>query len=399
LRQSGRGAWLAALVAGATPGLGAEPARATTSINQFNAALYKTEAGADTNLVYSPFSVSTVLAMAYAGANGNTASQIGAVLHLLGNREAIHADWHGLLGKLEIPPGQGEDRLAVANALWPQSDAPILASYLTIVHDRYGAEARTVDYRRKTEEARSEINQWVADQTAQKITDLLKPGTLTSDTRLVLTNAIYFKGTWATPFRAPETALAPFTLLSGKTADRPMMRLTATQGYFENDQLQVLELAYRDKRLSMVIVLPRQKDGLRSLEPLLTAENLTAWTKSLSGQSVIIRLPKFKMESSLSLQKTLEQLGMTDAFTDRADFSGINGQRNLSITAVLHRALVDVNEEGTEAAAATGAVIGITSARIGEPLRFTADHPFFFFIRDRQTGTILFAGRVTDPKG
>jgi serpin B len=218
-------------------------------------------------------------------------------------------------------------------------------------------------------------------------------------TRLVLTNAIYFKGNWASQFKKDRTKNAPFTLSGGERVDVPMMNQTAEFNYMETEDFQGLELPYVDDELSMIIFLPKESDGLNKLEKTLTLENLSNWLIRLRKRKVIVSVPKFKMTSQFRLAEVLKSMGMTDAFVpDVADFSGMNGKKDLYIFAVIHKAYVDVNEEGTEAAAATGVVVGITSVMPGRIPVFRADHPFLFLIRDNHSGSILFIGRVMNPK-
>jgi serpin B len=216
-------------------------------------------------------------------------------------------------------------------------------------------------------------------------------------TRLVLTNAIYFKGNWARQFKTDRTKDAPFTLADGKKVDISMMNQTAEFGYTETNNFQVLELPYVDNDLSMIIFLPKEYDGLSEFEETLTVENLSNWLNKLYKREVIVSVPKFKMTSQFSLASVLRSMGMTDAFSGNADFSGINGQRNLFISAVIHKAYVDVNEEGTEAAAATAVTMKLTSIGPSRTPVFKADHPFMFLIRDNHSQSILFIGRVMNP--
>jgi serpin B len=215
-------------------------------------------------------------------------------------------------------------------------------------------------------------------------------------TRLVLTNAIYFKGKWATPFKPEQTQEAPFTLLSGEKVNVPMMHQTAHFGYMETDTIQVLELPYVNNDLSMVILLPKKPDGVNELEKGLTSETITGWLAGLRKREVQVYVPRFKLTSEFSLAETLSAMGMPDAFSTKADFSGITGNRDLFISAVVHKAYVEVNEEGTEAAAATGVAMKLTAVAPPPPV-FRADHPFVFLIRDNQTGSILFLGRTANP--
>jgi serpin B len=239
----------------------------------------------------------------------------------------------------------------------------------------------------------------VEKKTNDKIKNLIKKGVLNSMTRLVLTNAIYFKGNWARQFEKDKTNDALFTLADGEKVDAAMMNQTAEFGYLETESFQGLELPYVDDELSMIIFLPKEIDCLDEFEKTLTVENLSKWLNKLYKCEVVVSVPKFKMTSEFDLASVLKSMGMTDAFSSNANFSGINGQRDLFISAVIHKAYVDVNEEGTEAAAATAVTMKLTSVMPGRIPVFKADHPFLFLIRDNDSGSILFIGRVMNPNG
>ena len=228
---------------------------------------------------------------------------------------------------------------------------------------------------------------------------MFPPGSLDAQTRLVLTSAIYFYGKWQEPFVPLRTERGPFTLATGGSARASFMNQTATFGYAETPSAQILEMRYAGTGFVFDILLPKTADGLAALEKSLTSEKLTAWLGSLSSRSVQVSAPKFRSESQFSLGKTLSAMGMTTAFTGEADFSGIAGQRNLAISQVVHKAYVDVSEQGTEAAAATGVAMRLTAMRMTErPVVFRADHPFVYLIRDSRSGVVLFIGRLLDPR-
>jgi len=349
------------------------------------------------NLFFSPYSISTALAMTFAGARENTAKQMADVLHFPSGQNNVHPAFGQLESLLNEVQTKGDIRLNVANSLWPQEGYPFLAKYLALVKKYYGVVITPVDYRKAAEKAREIINQWVEEKTKDKIKNLIQPGVLDAVTRLVLVNAIYFKGNWASQFDEKRTKEDTFYLLSGKTVQTPLMAQEKEFAYRDEEFLQVLELPYVGESLSMIVLLPKEKDGLPQLEKQLTAANLRMWTSGPRKQKVKVFLPRFKMTSQFSLSKTLAAMGMRDAFNpDKADFSGMDGRLNwLYIGAVLHKAFVDVNEEGTEAAAATAVVMKIRMA-LDQPT-FRADHPFIFLIRENTTGSILFLGRVMDP--
>ncbi|NTW38030.1 MAG: serpin family protein [Syntrophobacteraceae bacterium] len=372
--------------------------RAVDGNTAFALQLYRKLGSTEDNLFLSPFSISTALAMTYAGARGNTAKEMAEALHFSLEGEELHSTFAALKRNLLELERKAGVRLKVANALWPQKGYPFLREYLGLVERYYGTTATPVDYARATEQARQTINQWVERETEQKIKDLIPSGILNPLTRLVLTNGIYFKGDWASQFKKSATHDAPFYGSRGSSINVPMMTQQHRFRYGERDDLQILELPYAGKELSLVVLLPRRVDGLPELERALTPEGLADRTGHLQEREVVVFLPKFKLTSLFRVDAALKVLGMEDAFSpERADFAGMDGKPHwLYIGAVLHKAFVDVNEEGTEAAAATGVVVGITSARVQPPM-FRADHPFVFLIRDNQTGSILFMGRVVDP--
>ena len=354
------------------------------------------------NLFLSPFSISTALGMTSAGAKGKTLDEMNQTLHLPADQAATHAGYEAIIKALNAEGTASAKRgyeLSVANALWGQKGADWLPAFLETTGKHYGAGLREVDYK-QTEAARKTINHWVEQQTKDKIKDLLKEGVLQPDTQLVLTNAIYFKGAWALEFNKKLTRDDPFFVDGSKEAKTPTMHITNGYRYHEEAAFQALELPYKGKELSMVIFLPKKKDGLAEFEKSLSAAKLNEWLGKLRfEETVIVSLPKFKMTSEFSLAETLSKMGMKLLFSQGADLSGMNGKGGLFVSDAIHKAFVDVNEEGTEAAAATAIVVRPTSAKIDpKPIPvFKADHPFFFAIRDHRTGSVLFVGRVTDP--
>ncbi len=365
------------------------------STNEFAFELYKQLSKEGNNLFFSPASISTALAMTYAGAKGQTEQQMAQVLHFKPEEKQIHEGFGGL-SQLLNSTDKGY-QLNMANRLWGQKTYPFQPEFLTTTQKNYGAELAKVDFA-QAEQTRQEINAWVEKQTQGKIEDLIPSGVLDSRSRLVLTNAIYFKGTWANEFSKKATADAPFHLSQDKPIDVPMMHQSKEFPYTETDDLQLLELPYGGDDLSMVVLLPKKRNGLEDMESKLTAQNLEAWTKALRSKEVQVFLPKFKLTSEFRMADVLRAMGMTLAFSDQADFSGISTAEDLMISEVLHKAFVDVNEEGTEAAAATGVVVRVTAALPQEPIVFRADHPFVFLIRDKRTDAVLFLGRVMNPK-
>jgi serine protease inhibitor len=370
-----------------------------TGNNKFALALYSKLESQQGNLFLSPYSISTALAMTCAGAKGETEKQMTqALCFASGNKEQFNKSFGEIIKQLNASGEKGGYELTVANALWGQKDYKFLPEYLTLVRENYGGDLQQVDFATQAEAARKTINAWVESKTKDKIKELIKPGMLDSATRLVLTNAIYFKGKWASPFKAERTQDSPFTLLDGRKVNVPTMSQTDRFGYTETNDIQVLDMPYGNNDLSMVILLPKKVDGVKNLEKELAPDNLAGWLARMPRREVQVFFPRFKMASEFGLAKVLGEMGMPDAFSGKADFSGMTGSRDLFISAVVHKAYVDVNEEGTEAAAATGVTMKLTSIGIPPPV-FRADHPFVFLIRDNQTGSILFLGRLESPVG
>lgn len=367
--------------------------------NAFALALYQQLAESDGNLFYSPYSIYTALMMTYAGAAGQTAEQMKQALEITVPEGEAHAALNALnltLKNNSMFDGAPVFSFNVANQLWGQKDFVFNEQFLNTLSAYYDANLKTVDFR-DSENARALINLWVAAQTNDKIKDLIPEGVLNALTRLVLTNAVYFKAAWMNQFDPANTAPGTFTLSDGSQVDVPMMRAQRSMQAFVDEQFAVVELPYVGGRYSMALVMPAQ-GGLAEFESSLDAEKLNEILGSLSTASVTLSLPKFKLESSFGLSEAMKTLGMTDAFMPGlADFSGMEGTRNLYISDLLHKAYVDVNEEGTEAAAATAVVVGMTSMP-AESYTIDFDRPFLFLIRDIQTNAILFMGRMADPR-
>jgi serpin B len=398
----------AVILASLLPSLSGEFARAAQpsqtqalvdSNTAFACELYAQLKPSPGNLFFSPYSISTALAMTYAGARGNTETQMAQVLHLGQDQPAVHRAFGELQRQLAEADQQKGIQLSLANALWAQQGHPFLPAFLNIGKDDYQASLNLADFKTGADIARREINGWVARKTRDKIQDILPPGSLDSATRLVLANAIYFKGVWAATFRKTGTYPQPFHLSTTSQTDVPLMHHLDDVRYMETDDFQAVELPYSGNVLSMVILLPRQINGCGQLEDRLTPALLSDSLAQMKMQKVDIYLPRFKAESGFALNATLASMGMSDAFGLKADFSGMDGSRRLSISGVFHKAWVEVNEEGTEAAAAT--VVGLfeRSARKPPPPPpvFRADHPFVFFIRDTRSGSVMFLGRLADP--
>lgn len=376
----------------------ADQAEVTKGNNAFAVDLYGRLRGQKGNLFFSPASLSTAFAMADAGARGETAAEMARVFHFTLPQERLHSAMGSLLEGMNAPHAAYE--LRVADALWGQQDASFLESYLKLVQGDYGAGLRRVDFKTRPDAARATINEWVEQETKNRIQNLIGPGVLTPATRLVLTNAIYFKGKWQDPFEKGATQAGDFHLSGTQAVTVPLMHRTGGYRYYDGGTFQELEMPYAGGDLAMVVLLPKESDGLSALEQQLTAAAADEWVGKLEpAERVIVSLPRFTMTQQFELGDTLAAMGMPQAFSNAADFSGMTGKPELQISAAIHKAFVDVNEEGTEAAAATA--IGMRSAAMRmppPPIVFNADHPFLFVIRDTKTGGILFIGRVEDPR-
>jgi serpin B len=364
-------------------------------LNRFSSTLYERLAKRGSqNLVLSPYSVASALSMALAGARGQTAGEIAKVLGQPADSPEYHAGFAAMAAAIARSANSGENVFLDANRVWVQRDFEILPEYRERLTNTYRAPAATVDFIRGAEAARREINSWTESKTKGRIRDLFAPGALDADTRLVLTSAVYFYGKWEHAFQPSETRPAPFTLPSGGKVQTDFMNRTGKYGYTENETGQFLEMRYDGTGMAFDIFLPKPGAALESPTP----ERLALWTGALQERKVRVSVPKFRVEAEFSLADVLSSMGMPAAFTGAADFSGINGRRDLALARVVHKAFVDVAEEGTEAAAATGIGVSLVSMPINPDPVFRADRPFVFVIRDTRTGLVLFTGRLMDPK-
>jgi serpin B len=347
------------------------------------------------NLFFSPFSISSALAMTYAGARGATERQMAQVLHFPAGEEKFHPAMAKLMASL-LNPGEKKPpyELSVANALWGAKGESFLKEFLDLNLRCYKAGLTTLDFAGDAEGSRKTINSWVEKETRDKIKELIKPGILDGRTRLVLTNAIYFRGDWMSQFKKDQTHDAPFTLDDGSKVSVPMMRQREKFNYGEWPNGQALEMPYAGGDLSMILLLPRAPEDMAKLAAELPAR-LSDWAAQVRKVEVNVALPQFKVTAEFELRDTLAAMGMPDAFSGQADFSGMDNRKDLCISNVIHKAYVDVNEQGTEAAAATAVVVRATAMR---PIFFNADRPFLFLIRDNRTKSILFLGRLADPR-
>ena len=363
----------------------------------FGLTLYGQVAASRGNLFLSPYSVSTCLAMTYAGAGGETAGQMSQVLGFGADQAQLALMFGELQHELESVQQQGAIELNIANALWTQEGYPFLPAFLGTATTQYQASVSQADFMTQAAVATAEINNWVAQKTENKIQIILAPGMLDSLTRLVLANAIYFKGLWAQPFAPTNTSRQLFHISGSNQVDVALMHQpSVSANYLDAGQFQAVELPYGSNQVSMLILLPHQVDGLPELEQQLSPELLSAVLAGMQQRDVEIFLPRFTLESSFGLKDPLAEMGMPDAFQPGvADFSAMDGAKDLFISLVLHKAWGEVNEQGTEAAAATVVTIGTTA--VFTRAVFRADHPFIFFIRDTQSGSLLFIGRLSEP--
>ncbi len=364
---------------------------------RFALALYRELASVGSgNLVISPYSAASAVGLAYAGARGATATEMGRGLRV----QIPPQEWHPSFGKLitylEGMGNVGAVTLETANSLWVQEGFALIPEYLQLTERFYDAAPQRVDFVNRPEAAAARINDWVSERTRKRIPKLLEPDMVDPSTRLVLVNAVYFLGDWRRPFEKESTHDDTFFAAGGERTV-PFMHQTEDFRYGDTGPAQVLEMPYQGNLLSMIVLLPRERDGLATLEAALTPDTLREALGALSHDEVRVTFPRFTFRWSASLVPALQSLGMPTPFTDRADFSGM-AETPLSISEVVQEAFIQVDETGTEATAATALTLGATSMPMGDPPpEFRADHPFLFLIRDNATGTILFLGRVLDP--
>ena len=358
--------------------------------------LTKTNTG---NMFYSPYSISTALGMTYAGANGDTATQMAKALNFTLPQSQLHPAFNDLALQL-ASRGQGASgtngksfALNIANALWCEKTYNFLPDFLNTLGQNYGAGVNLLDFVNSPEPSRITINNWVSNETNDKINNLIPAGAITPQTRLVLTNAIYFDAAWQNPFSADKTKNGAFNLRDGSTVSVPMMNNEGSYGYTKGSGYQAVELPYSGNQVAMDIIMP-DAGNFTKFESGMTADSISGIIGNLQNGSLSLTMPKFNFDSSFSLNDALSALGMPISFSDQADFSGMTGNKDLTIADVVHKAFVAVDEQGTEAAAATGVVMSATAMMQNS---LTINQPFIFVIRDMQTGSILFVGRVMNP--
>lgn len=376
----------------------------SAGLQGFAARLYGSLAGPEGNLVFSPVSISTALAMAYAGAAGTTAEEMASVLGNPLTAEEFHAAINVLDQAIESRNRQATEQeggveISIANSLWGQDGMVFRDAFLDLLALDYGAGMRVVDFidPAAREESRLTINDWVAGETNDRIEDLLGEGVLDELVRLVLVNAVYLNAAWLMPFDEAGTVEAPFTLLDGSEVPVPMMHTDASMPFGRGDRWQALQIPYAGGELGMLVILPDQ-GAFPPVEASLSDGLIDKAVESLSPDQIILALPKFEIRTQIGLVPALQAIGLEEATSTEADFSGMTGAKDLFISDVVHEAWISADEAGTEAAAATGVIMSLTAAPT-EPLPFVVDRPFLFALRDAATGSILFIGRVVDPRG
>ena len=349
------------------------------------------------NIFFSPFSISTALAMTYAGANNTTAVEMQQTMHFGPNTDEFHSSYGAYLRQLD-QNADGNIQLRIANRLWGEKSHTLKSSFLKLNKQAYDSPLIQVDFIKKPNESRIEINDWVADKTEQRIKNLIPEDAITTDTRLVLTNAIYFKGDWLYQFNTKKTKEQKFYLEDGTTKKTPFMNFEGAFNFYGNEQYKMIQLPYKGDKHSMVVVLPNEPEQLAEIEKTFSASNFALLDYDYKPE-VILSLPKFKITIPLGLNGPLQEMGIHQAFTNHADFSNMTEQNNFMISDVIHKAFIEIDEEGTEAAAATAVVMVLTSTNVEmpKPEEFIANHPFLFYIIDNETKAILFMGRIMEP--
>lgn len=368
---------------------------ASKSNNAFCFSLLEQKGATEENNVLSPFSIWSALAMTSAGAEAETLDQMRKVLVLPAKgSHSLVSSWSG---RLKEAKGV---RMKVANRLWGKEGLPFRSDFLKLTEKQYGAGLEPMDFASNADGARRQINQWVEENTEEKIKDLLGPGTINGDTKLVLTNAIYFKGDWEIPFKADNTRKRDFTLTNGKKAQPETMSGLFPAGYMEDDRLQAVRLRYEGGQMAMILVLPKKTDALAT-SSFLHADGFAKVLSAIKNEKrVVVQVPKFEATAKLQLSKTLKSMGMPRAFSGDAQFGGMCAEP-VKISEVIHQAWIKVAEKGTEAAAATAVIMARSASAMppkeDPPKMFIADHPFLYFVIDDRNGGIVFAGRVMNP--
>jgi serpin B len=368
------------------------------SNNLFAVDLFKQIQSKSENLIFSPYSIGTVLAMIYSGSMGNTAAEMSDVLYLP-SQELLDPVESGMRESLQAADTMQGTDFRLANAIWAQEDFSFLPDYLARLKKYYDAPLTLMDFVEisNREESRIKINHWVEEKTNNRIQDLIQPGILDASTRLVLTNAIYFNGGWMFPFEEAATSPSLFHISKQESIKTDFMHQTRSYPYYEDEEIQAISLPYKNNRMALMVILPKSIEGWRMISQVINYERINLVVSEMGTREVQLALPKFKSELQINLRDELTSMGMGTAFSRNADLSGMTGEKNLYVDEVIHKAFIEVNEKGTEAAAATAAIISLKSSLRDDPVRFNADHPFIFFLIDRQTSCIIFTGRLVKP--
>lgn len=364
------------------------------SNNQFAIDFYKQIASQEKgNIFFSPFSLSTAMAMTYAGARGVTQEQIAQVFHFGDNTDKYHTQLGNTIK--QINSKTGTIQLKIVNNLWAEKTYPFTKPYTKLMTAAYKATIKPMDFINKFEESRLAINANILKATNEKIKDLLPPNSLNNLTRLVLTNAIYFKGDWKVTFKKELTSERDFYIEQKKSIKCSMMSVKSQFNYYEDSKLKAIEIPYTGNNFSMVVILPNSNITLDEITKMLSNDIIVDIQRELNQQEVSLSIPKFKLSNGYQLKQLLSSMGMPQPFTDDANFTGMSTLNNLKISDVFHKAFIDVNEQGTEASAATAVVVATKSVQRVQS--FIANRPFLFLIKEKSTETILFMGRIADP--
>lgn len=373
------------------------PVNITENNNLFALDLYKKIGGNQENLFYSPYSISTALAMTYAGARGKTEKEMSTVMHFPANTAEFYNKYNDVLKNINALNNGSTVDIYTVNSIWAQKDFKFREEFIGILKNNFNSSLNLVDFIKETENSRLQINKWVETQTNEKIKELIKPGLIDYLTRMVLVNAIYFKADWQTAFDKQQTQKMDFRMDETKIVSCDFMFAEQEFKFYENEEgLKAIEIPYSSGKLSMLIILPKDNAGFNTLKKEISLDLYKKINSSLASKKVKLYLPKFKITSEFELSDILKQMGMPEAFSDRADFSGMTGAKDLKISKVIHKAFVEVNETGTEAAAATAVVMRVKSMPVAPP-EFKADHPFMFIIKENTENSILFAGNIYNP--
>jgi serine protease inhibitor len=363
-----------------------------TGHNGFAFDLYQAISPGGDNIFFSPLSISSALSMTYAGAKNQTAAEMQKVMHLPANEKTLHEGNRVLQQLLEKNLDAGS-QMHLANSLWPDRSENLLDSFVQCLKENYGAETQSLDFRNNPDEAAAAINKWVEEKTKGRIVDLLQPGDLTTDTRLVLANAIVFDGKWQQAFDPAKTRPLSFRLADGNLVQVQGMVQKDDFRFAQMDNFKLLEVPFSGLETSLLIAMPDDAAALEELESNLNPDLIDQWLAGMRVREISLTMPRFEMDYRVDLAKVLVRMGMEDAFQSSADFSGMTGDKSLFISKVIHQATLKVHEEGAEAAAATAVVM----EKLSESMGFRVDRPFLFMIRHRETGTILFLGRLMNP--